>query len=71
MAPRNDHYKIEKMTIAVHPTTTPISAKHPSWLSVKLFTTSFGGVVFSYIQGIGCQPEKNYFTRWPILLVVC
>ena len=23
------------------------------------------------IQRIGCQPEKNYFTRWPIPLVVC
>ena len=28
------------------------------------------GVVF-HIQRIGCQPEKNYFTRWPIPLVVC
>ena len=30
--------------------------------------------VVSHIQRIvGCQPEKNseYFTRWPILLVVC
>ena len=24
----------------------------------------------SHIQRIGCQPEKNYFTRWPIPLVV-
>ena len=23
-------------------------------------------VVVSHIQRIGCQPEKNYFTRWPI-----
>ena len=22
--------------------------------------------VVSHIQRIGCQPEKNYFTRWPI-----
>ena len=28
-------------------------------------------VVVSHIQRIGCQPEKNYFTRWPIALVVC
>ena len=28
-------------------------------------------VVVSHIQRIGCQPEKNYFTRWPIPLVVC
>ena len=28
-------------------------------------------VVVSYIQRIGCQPEKKYFTRWPIPLVVC
>ena len=28
-------------------------------------------VVASYIQCIGCQPEKNYFTRWPVPLVVC
>ena len=27
-------------------------------------------VVVSHIQRIGCQPEKNYFTRWPIPLVV-
>ena len=27
--------------------------------------------VVSHIQRIGCQPEKNYFTRWPIPLVVC
>ena len=26
-------------------------------------------VVVSHIQRIGCQPEKNYFTRWPIPLV--
>ena len=26
--------------------------------------------VVSHIQRIGCQPEKNYFTRWPIPLVV-
>ena len=26
-------------------------------------------VVFSHIQRIGCQPEKIYFTRWPIPLV--
>ena len=25
----------------------------------------------SHIQRIGCQPEKNDFTRWPIPLVVC
>ena len=25
-------------------------------------------VVVSHIQRIGCQPEKNYFTRWPISL---
>ena len=30
-----------------------------------------GVVVVSHIQRIGCQPEKNYFTRWPIPLVVC
>ena len=24
----------------------------------------------SHIQRIGCQPEKHYFTRWPIPLVV-
>ena len=28
-------------------------------------------VVVSHIQRIGCQPEKHYFTRWPIPLVVC
>ena len=28
-------------------------------------------VVVSHIQRIGCQPEKNYFTRWPVPLVVC
>ena len=28
-------------------------------------------VVVSHIQRIGCLPEKNYFTRWPIPLVVC
>ena len=28
-------------------------------------------VVVSHIQRIGCQPEKNYFTWWPITLVVC
>ena len=28
-------------------------------------------VVVSHIQRIGCQPGKNYFTRWPIPLVVC
>ena len=28
-------------------------------------------VVVSHIPRIGCQPEKNYFTRWPIPLVVC
>ena len=28
-------------------------------------------VVVSHIQRIGCQPEKNYFTWWPIPLVVC
>ena len=28
-------------------------------------------VVVFRIQRIGCQPEKNYFTRWPITLVVC
>ena len=27
--------------------------------------------VASHIQRIGCQPEKKYFTRWPIPLVVC
>ena len=27
--------------------------------------------VVSHIQRIGRQPEKNYFTRWPIPLVVC
>ena len=27
--------------------------------------------VVSHIQRIGCQPGKNYFTRWPIPLVVC
>ena len=27
-------------------------------------------VVDSHIQHVGCQPEKNYFTRWPIPLVV-
>ena len=28
-------------------------------------------VVVSHIQRIGCQPEKNFFTLWPIPLVVC
>ena len=28
-------------------------------------------VVVSHIQRIGCQPEKSYFTRCPIPLVVC
>ena len=28
-------------------------------------------VVVSHIQRIGCPPEKKYFTRWPIPLVVC
>ena len=41
--------------------------------SLKL---SLGGVVavvvvVSHIQRIGCQPGKNYFTRWLIPLVVC
>ena len=27
-------------------------------------------VVVSHIQRIDCQPEKNYFTRWPIPLKV-
>ena len=27
-------------------------------------------LVVSHIQRIGCQPRKNYFTRWPIPLVV-
>ena len=27
--------------------------------------------IVSHIQRIGCQPEKKYFTRWPIPLVVC
>ena len=26
-------------------------------------------VVVSHNQRIGCQPDKNYFTRWPIPLV--
>ena len=28
-------------------------------------------VIVSHIPRIGCQPEKNYFIRWPIPLVVC
>ena len=28
-------------------------------------------VVVSNIQRTGCQPEINYFTRWPIPLMVC
>ena len=28
-------------------------------------------LVVSHIQRIFCQPEKNYFTWWPIPLVVC
>ena len=32
---------------------------------------TYSTVVVSHIQRIGCQPEKNYFTRWPIPLVVC
>ena len=30
-----------------------------------------GEIVVSHIQRIFCQPEKKYFTRWPIPLVVC
>ena len=45
------------------------------WLSSSpRFVVSFVVVVVvvvSHIQRIGCQPEKNYFTRWPIPLVVC
>ena len=47
----------------------------PSPLIIQLTLHSTGTyqvvVVVSHIQRIGCQPEKNYFTRWPIPLVVC
>ena len=28
-------------------------------------------VVVSHIQRIGCQPEKKYFTWWPMCIYVC
>ena len=37
---------------------------------VTIFKRKIRNVV-SHIQSIGCQLEKNYFTRWPIPLVVC
>ena len=44
--------------------TIPATGKAPERTVELLF-------VVSHIQRIGCQPEKNYFTRWPIPLVVC
>ena len=41
------------------------------FLSLVDREVEFCVVVVSQIQRIGCQPEKNYFTRWPIPLVVC
>ena len=41
-------------------------SRTPTWKEVVVVV-----VVVSHIQRIGCQPEKNYFTRWPIPLVVC
>ena len=47
----------------------------PRYFIFSYFCTMRGlvvvAVVVSHIQRIGCQPEKNYFTRWPIPLVVC
>ena len=41
------------------------------FLASKLLLFKEKSVVVSHIQRIGCQPEKNYFTQWPIPLVVC
>ena len=44
------------------------------WIDVRLTSSAVVCCCccccFSH-SGIGCQPEKNYFTRWPIPLVVC
>ena len=44
---------------------------HGVLLLLIINSTCHNVVVVSHIQRIGCQPEKNYFTRWPIPLVVC
>ena len=54
--------KIQKSNILLQPGTTV------TFFVVYQFVVV---VVVSHIQRIGCQPEKNYFTRWPIPLVVC
>ena len=41
------------------------------FLSLVDGEVEFCVVVVSHIQRIGCQPEKKYFTPWPIPLVVC
>ena len=48
----------------------PDQARGPSIIPCT-FVVVVVVVVVSHIQRIGCQPEKNYFTRWPIPLVVC
>ena len=51
---------------------TPRPSAHPPVMGEKM-SKRLGGinVVVSHIQRIGCQPEKNCFTRWSIPLVVC
>ena len=50
--------------------TITIEDKRASYMSIqsRKYQTQ---VVNSHIQRIGCQPGNNYFTRWPIPLVVC
>ena len=43
----------------------------PTELGIVVVVVVVAVVVVSHIQRIGCQPEKNYFTRWPIPLVIC
>ena len=45
--------------------------RHGKIRNISCGTSVVVVVVVSHIQRIGCQPEKNYFTRWPIPLVVC
>ena len=49
------------------------SKRHCSGANVQLQYLSIlqSSTVVAHIQRIGCQPEKNYFTRWPIPLAVC
>ena len=42
----------------------------PLRVGVKLEKND-GVDVVSQIQRVGCHPEKNYFTQWPIPLVIC